>query len=82
VEYIEYLWTLLWDWIPATGRAGVSYLDLNLIGLMLDRSQGSYILQHNLWDKLLEVKWNILNIYGAPPDENKEEFLNELATFC
>jgi hypothetical protein len=59
-----------------------------LSGLKIDRldvgsrSQGIYILQHNLWDKILEIKWNILNVYGAPQDENKDEFLAELATFC
>jgi hypothetical protein len=31
---------------------------------------------------MLEVKWNILNIYRAPQEEHKEEFLAELATFC
>jgi hypothetical protein len=49
---------------------------------IVSRSQGSYILQHNLWDKKLEVKWNILNVYGAAQEEHKEAFLTELASFC
>jgi hypothetical protein len=59
-----------------------------LSGLRLDRfdvgsrKQGTYILQHNLWDKLMKKKWNLLNIYGPPQDEHKDEFLAELATFC
>jgi hypothetical protein len=30
----------------------------------------------------MEQKWNLLNIYGAPKDDHKDEFLSELATFC
>jgi hypothetical protein len=46
------------------------------------RKQGEFILQHNLRDKHMEKKWNIMNIYGAAHDENKESFLTELASFC
>jgi hypothetical protein len=37
------------------------------------------VLQHNLWDKQLGTKWNILNVYGAAHDELKGKFLAELA---
>jgi GTP cyclohydrolase III len=30
----------------------------------------------------LEAKWNILNVYGSAQDENKEEFLSEMAALC
>jgi hypothetical protein len=46
------------------------------------RSQGEFVLQHNLWDKQLEVKWNLVNVYGAAQTERKEPFLAELASFC
>jgi hypothetical protein len=46
------------------------------------RTQGEFILQHNLWGKELEIKWNLMNVYGAPHDENREAFLTELAAFC
>jgi hypothetical protein len=66
----------LWDWILSISRAG------GLIsGIKSDRfdvggrTQGSFILKHNLWDKLLERKWNLLNVYGAPHDEQKEDFM-------
>ena len=36
----------------------------------------------NLWDKRLKKKWNFINIYGAAQEENKREFLTELANFC
>jgi hypothetical protein len=44
------------------------------------RRQGDFILQHNLWDKKLEVKWNIMIVYGAAHDEHKKAFLTELAS--
>ena len=36
----------------------------------------------DLWDKDKKAKWNFLNVYGAPDEENKNEFLTELAMFC
>ena len=36
----------------------------------------------NLWVKLLKVKWNFLNVYGAAQEYPKDEFLAELASFC
>jgi hypothetical protein len=58
------------------------------MGLKLDRfdivsrSQGEYILQHDLWDKKLNTKWNILNVYGTANEDDREIFLSELAPFC
>jgi hypothetical protein len=58
------------------------------MGLKLDRfdivsrSQGEYILQHDLWDKKLNTKWNILNVYGTANEDDRETFLSELASFC
>jgi hypothetical protein len=39
-------------------------------------------LQHNLWDKKISEKWNVLNTYGPAPDDKKDEFLTVLASFC
>jgi hypothetical protein len=72
----------LWDWSPSHGKSSGL-----LSGFKLDRFdvgvrlQGEYIPQHNLWDKLLNRKWNILNVYGAAHDEAKDSFLAELASF-
>jgi hypothetical protein len=41
--------------------------------------EGKYILQLNLSDKRNRVKWNFLNAYGAAQEENKYEFLAEMA---
>jgi hypothetical protein len=39
-------------------------------------------LKHYLWDKNLEFKWTLMNVYGAAQDENKERFLADLASMC
>jgi hypothetical protein len=45
------------------------------------RKQGDFVLKHILWDKELEVQWNLLNVYGAAQEEHKVAFLTELASF-
>jgi exonuclease III len=75
--------TYLWDWIPSNGKSGGIISGFNLdrydVGV---RVQGVFILQHNLWDKMLQVKWNVLNVYGSDHDDHKEDFLRELTSFC
>ena len=44
--------------------------------------KGDFILQMNLWDKEVRIKWNLLVIYGAAQEEKKFEFLSELSRFC
>jgi endonuclease/exonuclease/phosphatase family metal-dependent hydrolase len=41
--------------------------------------EGKYFLQLDLWDKERRTKWNFMNVYGAAQEENKAEFLTELA---
>jgi hypothetical protein len=41
--------------------------------------EGKYPLQLNLWDKEKNCKWNFMNIYGAAHEEDKDEFLVEMA---
>jgi hypothetical protein len=59
-----------------------------LSGLSVDsfdvgsRTQGEFILMHVAWDKKLERKWCILNVYGPAHEEKREDFLRELASFC
>jgi exonuclease III len=73
----------LWDWNLAKDRYGGI-----LMGIKIDRfhvgsrTQGKFILQHNLWDKMLEIMWNILNVYEPTHDDGNEAFLSELASFC
>ena len=56
----------LWEWIPSKDRSrGI------LVGICLNRydvgsfTQGEFMIQMNLWDKILKVKWNLLVLYGA-----------------
>jgi exonuclease III len=74
--------TYLWDWIPAKDKSGgvlsVFKIDKFDVG---KRSQGNFVLQHNMWDKKVEVKLNILNVYGAIQSEQNKKFLAELASF-
>jgi exonuclease III len=73
----------LWDWISTKGRSSGVLTGINLHRFDIgSRIQGEFLLQHNLWDKELEVKWNILNAYGSAQDEQKDEFLCEMAAFC
>jgi hypothetical protein len=70
----------LWKWIPSRGRSGGILSGVNLqyfdVGSFME---GKYFLQLNLWDKDKKMKWNFINVYGAAQEENKIEFLTELA---
>jgi hypothetical protein len=35
-----------------------------------------------LWDKMKKVSWSLLVAYGAAQEEQKNDFLTELAAFC
>jgi hypothetical protein len=74
--------SFLWDWIPSIGRAGglvsAFKIDRSDVG---QRDQGVFILKHVVWDKLLEVKWCLINVYGPPHEEKRENFLREMAYF-
>ncbi|WVZ79382.1 hypothetical protein U9M48_026963, partial [Paspalum notatum var. saurae] len=40
------------------------------------------MLQMDLWDKQLKIKWNLIVVYGPAHEEGKKEFLAELSSFC
>jgi hypothetical protein len=44
-----------------------------------DFLEGKYLLQLKLWDKEKKMIWHFINVYGAAQEENKVEFLTELA---
>ena len=73
----------LWMGNPSRGKSGGI-----LVGILLERfdvgsfDQGEYMLQWNLLDKLLKIKWNLLVVYGAAQEENKLFFFVELSIFC
>jgi hypothetical protein len=73
----------LWDQIRTKGKSGGIVTGIKLDSFDVGcRVQGEFILQHLVCDKKLNVKWNLLNVYGAAHDVDKEAFLIELASFC
>jgi hypothetical protein len=44
-------------------------------------NQGEFMLQMNLWDKALNINWNLLVVYGTAHEE-KLAFLAKLSHFC
>ena len=73
----------LWLWNAFKGKSGGI-----LVGVLIERfdvgsfKQGEFMIQMNLWDKVLRLKWNLLVVYGSAHDENKMSFLAELSHFC
>jgi hypothetical protein len=64
------------DRIPTKGRSGGVLTGINSDRFdVRGKEQGVFALQHYLWDKKLERKWNLINVYGATWDEDKENFL-------
>lgn len=43
---------------------------------------GRFILQFNLWELQKKFIWGLLLAYGAPREENMQDFLVELDDFC
>lgn len=70
----------LWKWISSRGRSGGILSGVNLelydVGSFFERN---FALQLNLWYKKNKVKWNFINLHGAAQEENKNDFLAELA---
>ena len=83
LRQIDPMQTYLWKWIPSIGKSEGILSGINLeffdVGSFCE---GQFILQLNLWDKVLKKKWNLLNVYEAAHDENRREFLSELARYC
>jgi hypothetical protein len=83
IRSIDIKQSYLWKWIPSSGKSSGILVGINLQFLEVGAfSEGEYILQMNLWDKNLRVKWNLITVYGDAQEEGKEAFLTELALFC
>jgi hypothetical protein len=65
----------LWLWTASKGKSGGI-----LVGVLLERfdvgsfKKGEFMIQVNLWDKMLKFKWNLLVVYGEAQDEIKIAF--------
>ena len=83
IRLIDPAGNYLWKWIPSKGKSGGILSGINTdIYDVGSFHEGKYILQLNIFDRERKLKWNFLNVYGAPQEENKIEFLTELASFC
>lgn len=73
----------LWKWLPSNGKSGGILGGINLeymdVGGFVE---GEFMLQLNLWDKKVRVKWNLIIVYGAAQAENKDAFFAELTNLC
>jgi len=75
--------TYLWKWLPSRGKSGGILSGVNLEVLDVGSfHEEKYLLQLTLWDKQMKQKWDFINMYGAAHEENKLEFLTELARVC
>lgn len=53
--------TYMWKWIPFSGKSGGILVGINLNFLDVGSfTEGDFMLQMNLWDKQLRVKWNLI----------------------
>jgi hypothetical protein len=48
----------------------------------LDVSVGKFHVKMKVFDVLKQIQWHLVVVYGAAQEENKEEFLLELADVC
>lgn len=73
----------LWDWIPSRGRSSGMISGVKVERFDVGRHKhGKFMLQLDMYDRQIDTKWTLLNVYGTPQEEEKEEFLCELASFC
>jgi hypothetical protein len=73
----------VWKWIPSVGRSGgilggLGYLYFAYVILPFER----FHIKVTLMDLKLQVKWNLVIVYGAAQLEDKEDFLAELINVC
>jgi hypothetical protein len=72
-----------WRWLPAVGRSGGILGGFRLSRFDIQNtSMGKFHIKVTLLDLKLQLKWNLVIVYGAAQLEDKEEFLTELGTVC
>jgi hypothetical protein len=72
-----------WRWIPSIGRVGgilggfkIARFDIHDIVI------GRFYIKVALQDLKIQKKWNLVFVYGAAQEEDKEAFLVELGEIC
>jgi hypothetical protein len=72
-----------WKWTPPIGKSGGILCGIRNDSLEVNAFKaGKYMLQFILWDKVKKCNWALIVVYGAAQEENKNDFLTELASFC
>ena len=68
-----------WVIVPSVGIGGGMLLGVNNLFLDIVESEvGVFFIKVVVQDKKSGVRWNLVNIYGAPHNRDKENFLVEL----
>jgi exonuclease III len=69
----------LWDWTPPKGRSGGILVGFNKDKFnVLDIKHDNFVLKFKLRNKVDNFEWNMLAVYGAAQESEKEFFLSEL----
>jgi hypothetical protein len=72
-----------WKWIPSVGRSGGILSGIrNTRFDILDTVMGRYYICVTLKDLKIQKNWNLVLVYGAAQEADKEEFLVELGEIC
>ena len=72
-----------WNWVPSVGKSGGILCGIKKETLdIVSWTIGKYLIQANVFDVKNKCTWAIIVVYGAPRENNKEEFLEELRVVC
>lgn len=69
----------VWNWVPSEGQSGGLLLGVNDSFFEVgDCDKGDYHIRMVVYDRKNDFKWNLVIIYGAAHDKDKDKFLVEL----
>ena len=72
-----------WNYIPSVGKSGSILCGTKMESFdVVSCVQHKYILLINVFDKHNQVPWTVCTVYGAAHEDQKREFLVELAEVC
>jgi hypothetical protein len=72
-----------WRWIPSVGRSGGILGGFRSSRFEICKTTvGRFHIKVSLFDKKIQMKWNLIIVYGAAQIEDKDDFLIELGSAC
>jgi exonuclease III len=72
-----------WRWIPSSGRSGGILGGFRSSRFDICKTEvGRFYIKVTLLDKKIQMKWNLIIVYGAAQLDDKEDFLIELGSAC